>query len=265
MNLDLLMFGVAPYVAIALFVAVSLYRYRVQRFSYSSLSSQFLERKLLFWGSIPFHWGIVTILTMHFLAFLLPSAILSWNAAPMRLYLLEGTGLALGLWALVGLLILAYRRLNTPRIQAVSTGMDMVVLAALLVSVVTGVITAYSYRWGSNWYASVASPYLWSLLFLSPKVELMAALPALVKAHVFNFFVLLALFPFTRLVHVLTVPFEYLWRPWQVVVWNRHPGAHLQPHPVVLGSKPWVGQPILPVTKDAVSPLPPRKAEPDTH
>lgn len=238
MNLDLLLFGIAPYVAIALAVSVTLYRYRTRRFSFSSLSSQLLERRALFWGSIPFHWGILPILTGHLVAFLLPQAILGWNAAPLRLYALEVTGLALGLWALAGLLVLLWRRLSYPRLQAISTGMDLAVLAALLVSVATGVFTALTYRWGSNWFAAVATPYLWSIATFAPKPELVADLPPVVKAHVFNFFVLLAIFPFSRLVHVVTLPVRYLWRPWQIVVWNRRPGLALRAPAVRRGARP---------------------------
>ena len=258
MNTDLLLFGIAPYVAVALAVVVAIYRYRVQKFSYSSLSSQFLESKLLFWGSIPFHWGIVTILTAHFLALLIPQAVLSWNAAPLRLYLLEGTGLALGLWALAGLVILTYRRITTPRIQAVSTGVDLLVLLALLVSVVTGVLVALTYRWGSTWYAAVAVPYLWSVLLFNPRVELVAGLPLLVKTHIFNFYVILALFPFSRLVHVVTVPIGYLWRPWQIVIWNRNSWTVKRPEALRPAARPATQQEIHVPSHEAVPQLKPR-------
>lgn len=232
MNVDLVLFGIFPYIALTLAIAVTIYRYRTRRFSFSSLSSQLLERKALFWGSIPFHWGVVTILAAHLAAFLAPPAVLAWNGAPLRLYLLEGTGLALGLWALAGLLVLFWRRMSVPRIQAVSTGMDFVVLCVLLVQLATGVATALTCRWGSNWFAAVASPYLWSVVSFSPRLELVGPLPAVAKAHVFNAFVLLAIFPFSRLVHVVTVPVQYLWRPWQVLVWNRSPWAARPPLPL---------------------------------
>jgi nitrate reductase gamma subunit len=264
MNIDLLLFGIAPYVVVVLAVAVAIYRYRVQTFTYSSLSSQFLESKLLFWGSVSFHWGIVLILTGHFMAFLLPSVVFSWNAAPLRLYLLEGTGLALGLWALAGLLILTYRRLTTPRIQAVSTGVDLLVLVALLVSVVTGVLTALTYRWGSNWFAAVASPYLWSVLMFNPKVELLAGLPALVKTHIAAFYAVLAIFPFSRLVHIVTVPLGYLWRPWQIVIWNRRPGAAARPGSLRPGHAAGSAGEIFVQSHEAVPQLKPRAANGDT-
>ena len=71
-----------------------------------------------------------------------------WNVHPLRLYLLEISGIALGVWATAGLVILIWRRVTVSLI-VVSTPMDYVVLALLLVSLITGVITATVYRWGS--------------------------------------------------------------------------------------------------------------------
>ena len=218
---DFFLFGVLPYVAMALFFVVTVQRYRQSKFSYSSLSSQFLENKQHFWSSVPFHYGILAVLAGHFAAFLVPSAILGWNAAPWRLFLLEATGLALGLMTLVGLVLIVVRRLRSPRVRKVSTVADWVVYGLLLVQVVSGVLVAYFHGWGSSWFATSASPWLWSLLTFTPDISFVAPLPWLVKTHIVNAFVLIAFFPFTRLVHVLVIPNMYLWRRPQVVLWNR--------------------------------------------
>ena len=221
MNWNTLLFLVFPYVALTLAIVVTAYRVVYRPFTISALSSQLLERKQLYWGSIPFHWGVVLILLGHLLALLVPRSILWWNAVPARLYLLEATGLALALWAALGVLILLYRRVTHPRVRAVTTPMDLVVLVLLLVQLLSGVAVATAYRFGSYWGPSVFTPYLWSLLTLSPRPELVQDLPWVVQLHAFNFFVLLAVFPFSRLVHLITVPLGYLVRPWQVVIWVR--------------------------------------------
>jgi len=218
-----ILFVIFPYISITLFVGVTAYRSVFREFTISSLSSQLLERKKLYWGSISFHYGIVLILIMHLLALLFPKGLLLWNSVPIRLYLLEFTGLALGLWSLVGLVILLWRRLGEPRIRAVSTPMDLIVLLLLLVSVVTGVLTAVSYRFGSTWFTGVFTPYLASIIKFQPRPELVAPLPWMIQLHVFNFFVLLGVFPFSRLVHVITLPLGYLLRPWQIVIWIQKP------------------------------------------
>ena len=218
---DMILFGVFPYVAVALMIGVGIYRYCVDRYSWSSQSSQFLESRVLFWGSIPWHYAILVILLAHFLAFLVPSGWAVVVGNPLRLYLLEVTGLALGLSTLIAVSLLIFRRATNARVSAVTTVIDWLVLVALLVQVATGVYIAFTLRWGSVWYLHTATPWLWSLLKLDPQVHYLAALPTVVKLHAFNAFLILALFPFSRLVHVISVPLSYLGRPYQVVVWYR--------------------------------------------
>ena len=217
---DQLLFSIFPYVAVIVSVIVTIVRYRYQKFKFSSLSSQFLEGKNLFWGSVPWHIGILVVLLGHFVAFLIPQQILAFNSVPARLVLLEVTGLAMALLALVGLVLLIYRRLNNKRIQAVTTTSDYVVLVVLLVQVISGIMIAVGYRWGSNWYASSMVPYLRSLFLLKPNIGFIASMPWVVKIHILNAFIFIMLIPFTRFVHFLVVPFQYVNRPWQIVRWN---------------------------------------------
>ena len=223
-----MLFGVFPYVAIILGVVVTLWRYFGNRFSYSSLSSQFLENRQLFWGSVPWHYGILFILTGHLVGFLIPGTVLAWNSLPLRLYILESTALAFGLLALWGLIVLIFRRALNARIRAVTSIMDVVLLIVFLAQVAAGVGIAVFYRWGSSWYAGLAAPYLWSILALNPDVGLISNLPFLVQFHVVGAFVILALLPFTRLVHLLSLPYSYLWRPYQLVIWNRRAEARAE-------------------------------------
>ena len=218
MDWNQLLFVVFPYVSITLFIAVTIYRVKYRPFTISSLSSQLLEGKQLYWGSIPFHHGILWILLFHLIALLTPKALLLWNAVPIRLYLLEISGFILGLWALGGVVLLFWRRMTVAYIKAVTTPMDIVVLLLTLVSILTGVLTAALYRFGSVWFTGVFTPYLWSILTLQPRPELVAPLPWLVQLHLFNNFALLALLPISRLVHILFWPLDYLVRPWQIVI-----------------------------------------------
>ena len=219
--LETFLFGVFPYVAAAVVVVGLIWRYRTNQFSYSSVSSQFLENKQLFWGSVPWHYGIILVLLGHLTGVLLPNTVKAINGVPVRLYVIEGTALALSLTLLVGLVVLIWRRAVSPSVRVATTLMDAVLLVVLLFQVVTGILTAISYRWGSAWFVQTATPYFWSLFTLSPNVEYMTALPLISKLHAINFFVLVALFPFSRLVHMLSVPLAYLWRPYQIVMWHR--------------------------------------------
>jgi nitrate reductase gamma subunit len=221
---NILLFAIVPYVAFALFFLVTIQRYRQRSFTYSSLSSQFLENKHHFWGSVPFHYGILIVLAGHAVAFLVPRSILLWNGHPVRLLILEGSALACAILTLVGLFNIILRRFTEPRCRKVTSTGDWIIYALLLVQIVTGIYVAIFFRWGSSWFASSATPYLWSLLKLNPEVGYLVALPAMIKLHIVNAFLIIAVFPFTRLVHILVIPNMYLWRKPQVVIWNRPRG-----------------------------------------
>ncbi len=222
---DVVLFAAFPYVAVLLAIVVGLARYFVNRFSYSSLSSQFLENRVAFWGSVSWHYGILVVLLAHLLALLFPGPWAALIAEPARLYVLEVTGLALGLGALVGLVLLTVRRLSNARAWVVTSTADWLLLIVLLVQVALGFWVALVYRWGSDWYLHTAVPWLVSLATLRPQVQYVTALPWLVKLHMLGGFLLLVVFPFTRLVHVVVLPLSYLWRPYQVVIWYRRPAA----------------------------------------
>jgi nitrate reductase gamma subunit len=177
--------------------------------------------RTLFWGSVPWHYAILIILLAHLVAFLFPTAWGALMGRPLRLYLLEVTGMALGVSTVIAVALLIVRRATNARVSAVTSVIDWVVLASLLLQVATGVYIAFTLRWGSVWYLHTATPWLWSLVKLDPQVQYLAVLPGVVKVHAFNAFVLLALFPFSRLVHIVSVPLTYLVRPYQVVTWYR--------------------------------------------
>jgi nitrate reductase gamma subunit len=221
--LNLFLFAVFPYLALMVLLVISILRYVRQGFTYSSLSSQFLENRHHFWGSVLFHYGIIIVLLGHLVAFLMPQQILWWNSAPVRLYILEVSALICGLLALVGLVNLVLRRLTHAKARVTTSAADWIVLALLMFSIVTGVYTAIAYKWGSSWFSAALSPYLWSILTFSPRIEYVIGLALVVQLHVLAAFTLLLLFPFTRLVHILVVPIPYLWRRPQVVrwYWNR--------------------------------------------
>ncbi|MFN8221709.1 MAG: respiratory nitrate reductase subunit gamma [Gaiellales bacterium] len=227
--MDTLLFAVVPYLAVAIAVVGGIARYRFDRFSYSSQSSQFLENRALFWGSTAWHYGIVFVLLAHLLAIVLWDPWAWFVTDPTRLKVLEVIGLALSLLAFAGLAVLLLRRLSVARVRAVTSPMDWVLGLLLLAQVGLGIWIALGYRWGSGWYVYTAVPWMHSLVTLDPNVSYMTPLPFVVKAHAALGFALIALFPFTRLVHIVTVPVTYLWRSYQLVVWNRRPARPSRP------------------------------------
>ncbi len=220
---DTVLFVAFPYVAVVVAILVGILRYTSDRFSYSSLSSQFLENRTLFWGSVPWHYGVVLVLSAHLLALTFPAWWGDLISDQIRLYVLEVSGLALALMAVVGLTLLVVRRIQNPRALVVTSPMDWVLLITLLTQVALGFWVALVYRWGSDWYLHTAVPWMVSLLVFNPQIQYVTALPWLAKLHMLGGFFVILLFPFTRLVHVFTFPITYLWRPIQVVIWNWRP------------------------------------------
>lgn len=218
--LDAFLFVGLPYIALFVLVAGSVYRIRYNPFSYSSLSSQFLESKQLKFGSLPFHIGILILLVGHVIPIFVPGLWQALTANPYFLIAVEVVGMIAAFLALVGLVLLAFRRLTSARIQAVTTPMDLAVLALLIAQVLIGIGVAGGYRWGASWSTNTTTPYLWSLVTLQPNTEFILGLPPTVKLHLILAWIILLLVPFTRLVHVFSFPLAYLWRPPIKVVWT---------------------------------------------
>ena len=224
--MNILLFTVLPYLALASFLFGSIFRYHIYGFQVSSLSSQFLETRKLYFGSRPFHWGIVFLFFGHLAAFLIPRAVLAWNKIPLRLYILEITAFTFALILLTGLIFLIVRRFRMKRLYQVTSKMDIFVYFILTVQVISGLWTAYFFRWGSSWFALVLTPYLKSVFALNPDTAAVIQLPVMVQIHIVSAFVLIGMIPFTRLIHFLVYPLPYIWRPYQVVVWNYKKPLH---------------------------------------
>ena len=217
---DVILFVILPYVAVAIGAIVSAYRYYVSPFSFPSLSSQLLERRQLL-GSVPWHYGIIIVLGAHVIAAVLSSFWKLIIADQIRLYSMEVTGWTLAILLGVGLAVLIARRFVNPRVMAVTSAMDWILLAALMLQALLGVSTAVTQRWGAVWYVQIVVPWLQSLVGLNPDIRVISFLPLIVKIHILNALIIVMLVPFTRLVHMFTIPITYLWRPYQVVRWNR--------------------------------------------
>lgn len=231
MNLpNVFLFIGLPYAAMLIFLVGTIQRYRNTGFKVSALSSQFLESKSLFWGAVPFHFGILVVFFGHLTAFLIPRGTLLWNANPARLIVLEVAAFTFGLSAFVGLIGLLYRRLTNVRVRMVTSTMDLVLEFLILAQIILGLWIAIGYRWGSSWFAADLSPYLMSLFKADPNIVAVSAMPIPIKLHIVGAWLIVGVFPFTRLVHMLVAPLHYIGRPYQRVIWNWDRKAVRDPH-----------------------------------
>jgi nitrate reductase gamma subunit len=223
-----LLFVALPYASLVIFVAGLIWRYRA-RLTISSLSSQILESRWLLWGTIPFHLGVAILLLGHLLPLLAPGAWRVFVSQRAALLGVETAGVAAALLCLFGLFVLFIRRVFSPAVRAGSTAVDLLVLAVLIAQVALGLLVATMHRWGAVWSVGTTVPYLRSLLALRPDPSLVAGVPVVMTAHLAGAWLVLALLPFTRLVHMFALPLGYLTRAPQRVVWMATGRAEARP------------------------------------
>lgn len=209
---------VLPYVAMAVFAAGHVWRYRRDQFGWTSLSTQLLERRWLAWGSNLFHYGALAAIAGHVLGLLVPAQLTVAAGFDERSYhlLSAGAGIPAGLLSAAGLAILVARRVRFPRVRGTTSTLDLAVYALLVVLIGLGL---YQTGWvnglgGEYDYRSTVAIWFRGLFILDPHPELMVEAPLAYQLHAAIAWLLVALWPFSRLVHAWSLPFQYLGRPY---------------------------------------------------
>ena len=225
---DVLLWIVFPYVAAASFVVGHILRYRYDQFGWTSRSSQIYESKLLRWGSPLFHYGMLAVFAGHVVGLLVPREWLEFFGVTEHIYHLGATwiGTAAALATIAGLVILLARRGTVRRVLQSTTVMDVVMYVFLAGALLLGTLAVLQFQvLGAGYdYRDSVSPWIRSLIIFQPDVSLMAGVPLAFQLHVLCSTGLFLLWPYTRLVHVLSVPIGYLFRPYVVY---RSRDAHL--------------------------------------
>jgi nitrate reductase gamma subunit len=212
---DFLLWVALPYLCLAVFVVGHVWRYRRDQYGWTARSTQLMERRLLMVGSLLFHFGILAAIGGHVLGILVPRA---WTKAvgvnddAYHWISVTAGGLA-GTAVVVGFAILVYRRLRVGRVRATTTRSDLVLYPVLAVTIVFGMLATV---WGSaideHLYRTTVSPWFRGIFGFRPNGELMVGAPFIFQAHALTAWLLLAIWPFTRLVHAWSVPLTYFRR-----------------------------------------------------
>ncbi|QSE84219.1 respiratory nitrate reductase subunit gamma [Rhodococcus koreensis] len=216
-----LFWDIVPYVTLAIFVVGTWWRYRYDKFGWTTRSSQLYESRLLRIGSPLFHFGILVVIAGHVIGLVVPQ---SWtDAIGMSEHAYHVQALVLGAIAgvatLAGALVLVYRRRTRGPVFTATTWNDKLMYAVLLAAIVAGLATTLL---GSGVvgeesnYRETVSPWFRSIWILQPRGDLMAQASLAFHIHVAIALVLFALWPFTRLVHAFSAPVGYLFRPYIV-------------------------------------------------
>jgi nitrate reductase gamma subunit len=207
-----LIFIVFPYLCLATFVVGHGYRYVTDRYCWNARSSEFLEKKSLFAGTVLFHWGIVLTFLGHAGGMLIPQSVFDRFGIDSRAHmsLAYWSGLAFGLAAFSGALLLLRRRMNHKRVRHAGTLNDMVTIGALVVVIGAGL---YNVVFGHYNVLDTVAPWIRGIVTFTPDAMLMRDVPLGYQVHVLAAWALLGFSPFSRLVHIWSAPLFYFSRP----------------------------------------------------
>ncbi len=215
------LFQIYPYIALVVFVVGNILRFDRSPYSWRTKSSQLLRRKQLIMGSVLFHVGVISILMGHAVGLLTPIVFfdalgISHGAKQM---LAIGAGGGAGILCLIGLLMLLHRRLSDNRIRTNSSMADILVLVLLLVQLLLGLSSIFVSIHHLDGYEMVKF-MSWAqriVTFRAVDVADISHVALIYKMHIALGLTLFIVFPFTRLVHMLSAPLGYVFRPYQIV------------------------------------------------
>jgi nitrate reductase gamma subunit len=242
--MKVLLWVVFPYLCLTILVGGVVWRYRYDKFGWTTRSSQLYENRILRWGSPLFHFGILFVLVGHIGGLLVPKAWTEAVGVTEHVYHLSAVfiGTVAGFCTLIGLAILVLRRRLTGPVFAATTKNDKVMYLVLLGVIVLGLLATLKANVAGDGYdyRETISPWFRSLFYLHPDPDIMTGVPVTFQFHVLAAFALFAFWPFTRLVHAFSAPLGYLTRPY-VVYRSRDTRPGLRP------TRPgWEGPPKAP-------------------
>lgn len=205
-----------PYICLTIFVLGHVWRYRYDKFGWTSRSSQMYESSILRWANPMFHFGILAVFFGHVMGLGIPK---SWTDAVgisdgMYHFMAISVGAVAGVFTIVGLIGLLYRRRFTKAVLGATTKMDKLMYLMLAAVILTGLINTGSGVVGHYNYREGVSVWFRSIFYFNPKPELMVSSPLSFKVHGVLAIALFAVWPFTRLVHAFTAPLSYFFRPY---------------------------------------------------
>ncbi|WP_099823613.1 respiratory nitrate reductase subunit gamma [Oceaniglobus indicus] len=227
-SIDFFIFGVMPYIALTVLVVGSIARYERDPFTWKSSSSQLLRRKQLVWGSILFHVGIIIVFGGHLIGLFTPIWVLDTLGIPyaMKQWLAVILGGVAGIAALIGATMLIHRRVTDPRIWRHTSVADIGILVMIWVQLFVGLGTIFLTLQHMDG-AEMVRFMTWSQSVVTLELNAWAEVIDvhwMYKFHIFLGLLITMLFPFTRLVHMVSgfaAPFRYLLRPGYQLVRSR--------------------------------------------
>jgi nitrate reductase gamma subunit len=215
-----LFWTILPYATLLTFGLGTVWRYRYDKFGWTTRSSQLYETNVLRWGSPMFHFGVLLVLIGHVGGLLIPK---EWTEAvgisESAYHLLAVfLGTVAGVFTVAGLAVLIARRRLVGPVFAATTRNDKAMYVVLAATIGLGLLaTVRANVLGDGYdYRETVSPWFRSVFLLRPRDDLMAEVPIGFQLHILSAYALFAFWPFTRLIHAFSAPVGYLTRPYVV-------------------------------------------------
>ncbi|HEX5309053.1 MAG TPA: respiratory nitrate reductase subunit gamma [Solirubrobacteraceae bacterium] len=213
-----LLWVIIPYAAMAIFIVGHVWRYRNGQFTWTSRSTQLLDRRILGWASPAFHYGALAAIGGHVIGLCIPASATSTIGITEHTYrwIAAVAGGVAGAVTLIGFLGLVYRRITSDRVRRNTTRVDFLTYLLLTVLIGLGCWMTFGYNLLSHapYNYRVSIGHWWrSLFYLQPDVKAVSGAPIVYQLHAIISWVFWASFPFSRLVHAWSIPLQYLGRP----------------------------------------------------
>ncbi|WP_195574365.1 respiratory nitrate reductase subunit gamma [Paenibacillus sp. 1001270B_150601_E10] len=214
--LDQFLWVIFPYLCITVFIIGHIYRYRVDQMNWTAKSSEFVEKKQLRIGSMMFHIGVLPVIAGHVVGLGIPKSWMHALGINDHMYHIGAVyiGSFFGILTLLGMLILTSRRFTKKNVRRLSSFSDLAVNVALLLIILLGIYStivtnavepSFDYR-------TTISVWFRHLFIFQPDASYMQDVPLSFKLHILSGFFIFGMWPFTRLVHVWSVPLRYFRR-----------------------------------------------------
>ena len=218
--INTVLFGIFPYVAVVALLLGSWIRFDREQYTWKTGSSQMLRNDIR-GASNMFHVGVIFVLCGHAVGLLTPESVYHhFISSEAKQLVAMVSGGFFGLVCFIGLAMLLKRRMTDPRIRATSSRSDIAILWMLMIQLVLGLMTiVISTEHMDGSVMVMLGTWAQSVVTLQPMEAAAAIAPVhiLYKLHVFFGLTIVLVFPFTRLVHIISAPVWYLGRSYQIV------------------------------------------------
>jgi len=207
------LFTYLPHIAFAVFWFGLITRIVYANSTIQARSTQLLARHAIRSGSNLFHVGIIAVFLGHFTLFI-PEKIyhLIMSTETKRLIALS-MGTFFGIMAFTGMIILIWRRFFVDNLKKTSNFHDYFIIILLLAEAALGLMSVGTTAAGTVPQYAALGEWAQKVITFQPDAGAVIASHSIIyKIHILIGLIIIMIFPYTKLMHMLVVPVAYFFR-----------------------------------------------------